>query len=127
MEEEMNTTILRIIGWVLFFILIFATGIWVKAAGVPYSSTALNVHKLISLVAAVVFGITIYQINKVSGLHGIQTAVVALAGVLLLAAIVSGGLTSIDTMPKFVLRIHQATLALAAIGTAASLYLLLRK
>ena len=122
----MSTHFVRVTLAALFFVLIFASGVWVKSTGMPYSAVALNIHKFISLAAAVFLGITVYQVNRAAGLSGIEWTAIVLAGIFLIASIVSGGLTSIDTMPRFVLRIHQVSLALGAVFSAATLFLIVR-
>jgi hypothetical protein len=121
----MSITNLRILGAVLFVLAIFVTGFVLRGAGKPYSSALLNVHKLIALAATVLFVITVVQINKASGLSTLELAMTIVTGILLLGAIVSGGLSSISTMPIVVVRIHQITLSLATVFTAITLYILL--
>jgi hypothetical protein len=121
----MSITHLRILGAVLFLIAIFVSGFLVRGARKPYNSALLNVHKLIALAAAVLFVITVIQINKASGLSGIELAATIVTGILLLGAIISGGLSSISKMPVVVVRIHQITLSLATVFTAITLYFLL--
>jgi hypothetical protein len=121
----MNITHLRVVGAIIFFVLIFVSGFWLRSAGKPYNSALLNVHKLIALAAAVLFVITVFQINKASGLSGIELAATIVTGILLLGAIISGGLSSISTMPIVVVKIHQITLSLATVFTAITLYILL--
>jgi heme A synthase len=96
-----------------------------RGAGKPYNSALLNVHKLIALAAAVLFIITVVKINKASGLSTLELAMTIVTGILLLGAIVSGGLSSISTMPIIVVRIHQITLSLATVFVAITLYFLL--
>jgi hypothetical protein len=121
----MSITHLRILGAVLFLVAIFVSGFWLRGTGKPYNSALLNVHKLIALAAAVLFVITVIQINKASGLSGIELAATIVTGILLLGAIISGSLSSIRTMPIVVVRIHQITLSLATVFTAITLYILL--
>jgi hypothetical protein len=121
----MSITHLRILVAVLFLVAIFVSGFWVRGAGKPYSSVLLNVHKLIALAVTILFVITVIQINKASGLSGIELAATIVTGILLLGAIISGGLSSISTMPVVVVRIHQITLSLATVFTAITLYVLL--
>ncbi len=120
----MSTIFARVPVSLIFLVLIFASGFWLKNHGKPYNKVMLNVHKLISLAAAVFLGITIYRIGKVSGFSINGTVVVVITSVLFISAIISGGLTSMDKMPRIVLRIHQITLSLATVSTGIILYLL---
>jgi hypothetical protein len=121
----MSATGLRILGAVLFLVAIFVSGFVLRGAGRPYNSALLTVHKLIALAAAVLFIITVVQINKASGLSTLELAMTIVTGILLLGAIVSGGLSSISTMPIILVRVHQITLSLATVFVAITLYFLL--
>ena len=121
----MSITNLRILGAVLFVVAIFVSGFVLRGAGKPYSSALLNVHKLIAVAAAVLFIITVVQINKASGLSTLELAMTIVTGIFILGAIVSGGLSSIGTMPVFLVRIHQITLSLATVFVAITLCFLL--
>jgi hypothetical protein len=121
----MSITNLRVAGAVLFYLLILITGFWLGIAGKPFNVVILNAHKLISLAGVILLGITVYQINKVSGLGMAELVTVVATCVFCLTAIVSGGLSSIDTMPNIVVAIHRITLSLAALSAAVTLYLLL--
>jgi hypothetical protein len=116
---------LRIAGAALFLILIVASGVWLGISGKPYHGAILNIHKWISLAALASFGITAYQIGK-TGLTTTQFTLVVVAGVLFFGAIVSGGMSSINTMPKVLVRVHQTTFSAAVLSCALALYLLLR-
>ncbi len=117
---------LRIGGAVALFILIVASGAWLGISGKPYNGAVLNIHKLISIAALVAFGITVFQIRKAPGLTTAELTFAVVAGVLLLSAIISGGLSSIATMPKIVVRVHQVTLSLAVLSCGLALYQLLQ-
>ena len=117
---------LRVAGAILFSVLILATGFWLGVAGRPFNSALLNAHKLISLAAVVLLGITAFQVNRASGLAAPQITSLAATGILLLAAVVSGGLSSIDTVSRTMVMLHRVSLSLAGVSTALTLYLLLR-
>ena len=59
-------TILIVSG--IFFLLVFASGDWVRSDGKPYSTTILTIHKLISLAAGVALGVALYRWNQAAGL-----------------------------------------------------------
>jgi hypothetical protein len=122
----MSITYLRIASAIIFFVLIFSFGFWLSKAGKPYNGILLNVHKLISIAAVVLFGVTVFQISKASGLTSNELTATVVTGILLLSTIISGGLTSINTMPVALLRMHQVTLILATISSAITFYILLR-
>jgi hypothetical protein len=122
----MSITYLRIASAIIFFVFIFSFGFWLRKAGKPYNGILLNVHKLISIAAVILFGVTVFQISKASGLTSNELTATVVTGILLLSTIISGGLTSINTMPVALLRMHQVTLILATISSAITFYILLR-
>ena len=122
----MKTNGMRVVWVILFAVAIIATGVWLGVSGRPLNSALLNAHKLISLAAVIYFGFSVFQVNRASGLKGAAPVVIIISGALLLAAIISGGMASIDTMPDFMALFHQISLLLAVLATGASLYLLVR-
>ena len=108
-----------------FTLSIFLTGFWVRSNGKPYSTTIMTIHKLISLAAAVVLGITITQLNQAVGLSSAELTVVVVTSVLFVVSVLSGGIWSIEKeIPKVVLRLHQVTPFLTVLSAAVSLYFL---
>jgi hypothetical protein len=122
----MSVTTLRIAGAILFFVLIFGSGFWLMKVGKPYNGALLNAHKLISIAAVILFGLTVLQIRKTTGLTSVELAATIVTAIFLLAAVISGGLSSIKTMPLILLVVHRVTLSLGTIATGITLYLLLR-
>jgi hypothetical protein len=122
----MSVTTLRIAGAILFFVLIFGSGFWLMKVGKPYNGALLNAHKLISIAAVILFGLTVLQIRKTTGLTSVELAATIVTVIFLLAAVISGGLSSIKTMPLILLVVHRVTLSLGTIATGITLYLLLR-
>ena len=117
---------LRIARIALSFVIVFASGIWLTRSGKPYSGVLVNIHKLISLAGVVLLALVIRQASRAGRLSPTEVAVIAVTGLLLLGAIVTGGLVSTDNpMPQAVLIAHRVAPFLAALGTAAALYLLL--
>jgi len=110
----------------LFFLFIFLTGFWVRSNGKPYSTTILTIHKLISLVAGVVLGFTIYQLIQAAGLSSVALTLVRVTSVLFVFTVLSGGIWSIEkTIPTPVLWIHQVTPILTLISISVMLYFVL--
>jgi hypothetical protein len=106
----MTITLLRIIIAIIIFIFIFLSGFWLSKSGKPFNSGILTIHKLISLGAAAFLVVTVYQVNKVSGLSTIDLVVTVVTGMSFLLTIVSGGLLSIGkSMPTAISRIHKIT------------------
>lgn len=124
----MGTNPLRFVGALVFFLFIFISGFWLSRSGKPYSGIILTIHKLISLAAIVLLGITIYRVNQAARLSAIEPLAAVVTGLFFLGTMITGGLLSTDkAMPAIVLRLHQITPYLTVLSTAATLYLLSRR
>jgi heme A synthase len=123
----MSADLLRVVGSTgLFFLFIFLLGYWLSNSGKPYNVIILTIHKLISVAAVVFLVVTIYQMNRVAKLNGVELTVSVITGLLFLSAIISGGLLSTNKpMPVAIVRMHQITPFLTVFCTAITLYLLL--
>lgn len=122
----MNTFQLKIIGASLVFLLIFLSGFWLSRNGSPYGTGLLTVHKLISLAVFVFLIVTMVQVNKATGLSGLEWALGIITAVFFIGTILAGGLLSTDLeLPTAVLTIHHITPYLTLLLTIATLYLLL--
>ena len=109
----------------LFFLLILLSGYWLSRTGKPYSTIILTIHKLISLAAVILLGITVRRINQAGALSGVELLAAIVTGLFFLGTMVTGGLLSIDkAMPAIVLKLHQVTPYLTVLSTATTLYLL---
>ncbi len=115
----MSNTALRAVEAGLFFVLILLTGYWLSRGGKPYSSLALNIHKLIALAAAVLVVWALVRQNRVTALSAGQWIAGVVTGLLFLGTGVTGGLVSLENeMPAFVMRIHQIAPYLTVLSTA---------
>jgi hypothetical protein len=124
----MSTIQLRVAGAGVSYLFIFLAGFWLSRSGAPYSVLTLTIHKLISLAAIILLGITAYQTNQAARLGAIELLVVVVAGLLFIGTIATGGMLSTEkTMPDIVHRLHRITLYLTVLFTAVSLYLLARR
>lgn len=119
----MNTIGSRWIGMGVFFLLIFLSGFWLSRNGRPYSPAFFNVHKMIALSAVVVFGLMIYRSHQAAPLQAVQIAAIAATAVLLLATIITGGISNLE-VPAFVRRVHHVTPYLSVAATVITFYLL---
>ena len=122
----MSGTESRFAGAGLFFLLIFLSGIWLSRSGRPLSGVLLTIHKLISLAAAVFLVVTVYQMNQVATLSGMELIVLVVTGLLFLGTGIIGGVLSTDKpLPGAMLRLHQIGPILTVLSTAVTLYFLL--
>ena len=121
----MSANQLRVVGAGLSFLLILLSGFWLSRSGKPYSGIILTIHKLISLAAVVLLGITIRRISQAGALSTTELLAAIVTGLFFLGTMVTGGLLSIGkAMPAIVLRLHQITPYLTVLSTAATMYLL---
>lgn len=122
----MSTTQLGVAGAGLFFLFIFLSGIGLSRSGKPFNGIVLTIHKLISLAAAVLLVVTIYQINQVATLSTIELSAGVVTGLLFLGTGILGGILSTEKpVPGAILRLHQTGPFLTVFCTAVTLYLLL--
>jgi len=118
----------RFAGAGLFFLLIFLSGIWLSRSGRPLSGVLLTIHKLISLAAAVFLVVTVYQMNQVATLSGMELIVLVVTGLLFLGTGIIGGVLSTDKpLTGAMLRLHQIGPILTVLSTAVTLYFLLSR
>ncbi|MBN1580498.1 MAG: hypothetical protein JXA89_07325 [Anaerolineae bacterium] len=124
----MSTNQLRVAGAALFYLIIFVSGFWLTRSGKPYNQILYNVHKLIALIAVILFAVTLYRANRVAALNAVEVIASVVTGLFFLGLFVTGALVSIDRpMPAAVFKLHHVVPYLAVISTAATLYLLVGK
>ncbi len=122
----MTTIQLKIIGTGFVFFFIFLSGFWLSRNGSPYGTGLLTVHKLISLAVFVFLVVTMVQVNKATGLSGLEWMLGIITAVFFIGTILAGGLLSTDLeLPTAVLTIHHITPYLTLFLTIATFYLLL--
>ena len=107
------------------FLVVFITGFWVSRSGKPINMIKMNIHKLIALGTAIFTGLTIYQVSKGGGLSLLENSILVASGVFAVAAIITGGLTSLARPIRVAVIIHKITPYLTALSTASALYFLL--
>jgi hypothetical protein len=123
----MNIFELRFVNAGLFFLLIFASGFWLSHSGKPYGAVLFNLHKLIGLAVFVFLAVSTYRINRGTPLSGLELTACIISAIFFIAAIISGGLASIDkSWPAIVPLVHKLLPYLTLLSTTISLYLLLR-
>lgn len=124
----MSPVWVKILSLVFLFLMIFASGFWLAGSGKPYHVILLTFHKLISVGLFVFLLLTILKNNRVKPL-GLGIFMLCLvAGLLFLAAIVSGGLLSMEkAMPSFVLYLHRITPFLSILGVTVLFFFILGK
>jgi len=118
----MNTAWIKIVAVAALFAAVIASGFWLKGLGKPYPGLPFNLHKLIALGTAVAVVLLALRENRAVPLGGLEWALLAAAGACFLAAVVSGGLVSIEKpMPAFVGWLHRL-MPFAALLSSAGLF-----
>jgi hypothetical protein len=120
----MSSLLQKLILAAIFFIFLFVTGFWVSKSGKPVNLIKMNIHKFIALGAVVFVGITFFRILPRSNWGTLEVVAVAASGIFAVAAIVTGGLSSLARPLPAATAIHKVTPYLALLSTAATLYLL---
>ncbi len=111
---------------IILLALTLGFGLWVSLAGRPYKSLLFNIHKLAALGAVVFFVIRIVPQLRAFPFQPLQSALLGLAALCVLALFATGAVMSIGTKKHAaVLTIHRAALFLLPLAAAASLYLLI--
>ena len=113
------------LGTAALLVAVFVLGFWLRRFGKPYSGLVMTVHKLVSLAALILFILAVYQIHKATPLETSALAAAVLTVVFFVAAIISGGLISIDkALPPAVKVLHRVSPFLSLLAIAVTLYLL---
>lgn len=116
----------RLIGLGIGAVVVIGTGIALTLAGKPYSGLLLNVHKLVDLGLVVTIGWLAWQAHKAGALAGGVWALLLGTAIMVVVAFASGGVASgMQVPPTAVLWAHRVGSVLAAIGMAASTWMLL--
>jgi hypothetical protein len=112
-----------VVGLLYFFTLV--SGVWLSHAGKPLNGLILTLHKLIALGTVIVTAGTIYQLRTGAEMRLAVMGVIVSTGLLFLLLFISGAWLSIaKSTPGAVLLAHQVIPFLAALSTAATMYLL---
>ena len=127
---EMKTIgMIQVVGAGVFFLSILLSGYWLSRSGKPYNTIVFTIHKLISLVAIVLLGMTVFRAKQGGALSTLGLLAAIVAGLFFLGTMVTGGLLSIPgdkPMPALVPKLHRVTPYLTVLSTAVALYLLAR-
>ena len=119
----MSNTTVRILSIMGLFLIVFAFGFWLSRTGKPHSSALLNVHKLIALGILLYLGLSIRRMHLANPLGVLEWTVFIVACLFFVAAIVTGGLVSVETqMPRLVQIAHKVLPWLTLISTTGMIY-----
>ncbi len=124
----MSAAWMRLAGSAAGFVFIFASGFWLSHAGKPYGAILFNVHKVISVVVAVVLGVAVYQGAKADAVGALGWLLIVLAGVAFIAMIATGGVMSaVETPPAIAKTVHRIAPYATTLFTVAVLFLMARQ
>jgi hypothetical protein len=109
----------------ILLLLTLGFGLWVSLTGKPYHSALFNVHKLAALAAAILATLRVVQVLKLVHPQALLIALLALAGLSVLALFATGAMLSIGTSPyRLILIIHRVALFLLPLAMLVAVYLL---
>jgi hypothetical protein len=109
----------------ILFSVIFISGFVLRGMARPYSSGALNLHKLLGLAALVFFVVTVCQIARTSSASASTIAAAVLTVLVFLGLIVTGGLVSaLPAPPKLASAVHKIFPYLTVLSSGVTLYFL---
>ena len=87
-------------------------------SGEPYNLAIFTIHKLLPLAHLAIINYTVYQVGKLGYCGGIDVFATVAMNAFFVAAIVTGGLVSIEApMPDFVRWIHKLSPWLAVVSS----------
>ena len=110
------------------FLVIFASGIWLRRAGRPRHVALLTLHKLTSLAEILLIGLTAHQLSAVAGIDTTPVGAAAASVALYVAATTAGGWLSVDRPPPpAISAIHIIAPPLSLLATGATLCLLISR
>ena len=113
------------LGTAALLVAVFVLGFWLRRSGKPYSGLVMTVHKLASLAALILFIFAVYRIHRATPLDTSALLAAVLTVVFFVAAIISGGIVSLDRpTPPIVRALHWATPFLTIASVAATFILL---
>lgn len=120
----MDPSTARVLGAIVFFVVIFVSGFVLLATGKPYSVLVLTLHKLVAVAAVILLGISLYQ---TADLGAVEYIALAVTGALFIGAVATGGmLASENSMPLTVKSAHFVLPFLTVISTVVMLFLVNR-
>ncbi len=115
----------KIVATGLLFVFIFGSGVWLSNSGKPLNVGLLTVHKLVSLAAVVLIGMTVYQVNSLAKVGSVEIGAVAVTALLFVLTVATGGLLSTGKPAQAaVLTAHKVGPILTVLSTAVTVYLL---
>ena len=114
----------RVVYFVIAIVLTLISGTLLSFLGRPLNSLVFTIHKLSAVAAIILIGLSARNLIKIGDVHMLYLFVTALAGLLLLALVISGALLSFERpVPQLPLRIHQLLPVLALAASILSIYL----
>jgi hypothetical protein len=117
----------RVVATGLLFLGIFGSGIWLSSLGKPLNTGILTVHKLVSVAAAVLIGMTVSQLNSQAKMSPVEIGATVVTALLFVLTVATGGLLSIGTpVHAAVSTAHRVGPFLTVLSTAVTIYLLMR-
>lgn len=123
----MSQITMRPVGLAVAALVVVVTGVILTGSGRPFSSTLLNLHKLVDLAAVVALGASVYRTAESASLSNLEWAGIALAGILVIGTFATGGMVSArESSPAWVVWGHRVGSWIAVSAAAWCGWLVLR-
>ncbi len=120
------TTKIMISGFL--FLLAIASGIWLSKSGKPLNTAIFNAHKLIALAGVILTCMVIFNLLKNTEINIAVLSLIIFSAVFAIILFISGALLSIEKpIGNYVLIIHNISMILTIITSAATVFFLFKK
>ena len=122
----METIFIKLITTGALLVISILSGIWLHKKGRPLNTAIFTLHKLVAVAAIVLVVISAVNLFSRAEIRSlVDTAILALSGIIFLALVISGMLLSFDKLSIERIRgIHKITPLLALISSAGVVFLL---
>ncbi len=112
----------------VLYVLAFATGFWLSVSGRPLNGIIQQIHKLTAVAPIVVLIIIVDQTRQLTGVSIPEGAAIGITVLFFAGAVVTGGLLSTEKpMPGYVKSLHWSLPLLSALGSCATMLLLVMR
>jgi hypothetical protein len=126
-EIHMNM-VLKFLPAGILFLLTVCFGLWLSRIGKPYNGLLFNIHKLIALGVVIFTVIKIIDVFKGMEIQALLIALIAVAGICVVALFVSGALMSAGhPAANKLLIVHHIAPVLLTVSMSLTIYMLSAK
>jgi hypothetical protein len=108
----------------LFFV-VFVSGFVLQRGGAPYSVVMMAIHKIVSIVVAVAFGLLLFRAHREDPLAGVVWLSAMSTALFFATTVATGGMLSTEKpWPAVISALHKVAPWLTVISVAVTLYVM---